>query len=113
VAINRVGGQRFNDATASFAGDVSEQASETYTMMANPIASSTTTAVTLLYDNAIFLNGVKLDLLSAACSGVGNEKDGCVDESQPWRFDPMSPLNNFGVDNHILILGLLQQFPLY
>ena len=37
---------------------------------------------------------------AAACFGVGDGKIGCNDINQPWRYDPMSPLNNFGTDNH-------------
>ncbi len=43
---------------------------------------------------------MKLDLLAAACYGIGDGKIGCNDMSQPWRYDPMSPLNNFGTDSH-------------
>ena len=57
------------------------------------------------YDNAIFLNGVKLDLLAAACYGVGpeplgKEKIGCFDANTPWRYDPMHPSNDFGEDDN-------------
>jgi len=96
---NQIPNHDFNDATAAFASEVSEQASETYTVSSSPAATNST-ALSLLYDNALFLNGVKLDLLSAGCYNVGDERSGCFDMNQPWRFDPMSPLNNFGVDNH-------------
>jgi hypothetical protein len=43
---------------------------------------------------------VKLDLLSAGCFGISDGKSDCFNESQPWRYDPMSPLNNFGTDTH-------------
>jgi hypothetical protein len=51
------------------------------------------------------LNGVKLDLLAAACYGVGpdplgKEKIGCGDAESPWRYDPMYPGNDFGTDAH-------------
>ena len=97
---NQIPNHDFNDSSAAFASDVSEQAATTYSVTATPTAANRTTALSLTYDNALFLNGVKLDLLSAACSGVGNEKDGCIDINQPFRFDPMSPLNTFGVDSH-------------
>jgi len=44
------------------------------------------------------LNGVKVDVLAAACFGVGNERTGCNDVNQPWRFDPMHGPNGFNVD---------------
>jgi hypothetical protein len=97
---NQIPNHDFNDATAAFADNVSEQESETYTVISSPTAANTTTALDLIYDNALFLNGVKLDLLSAGCYNVGDERSGCFDINQAWRFDPMSPLNNFGVDSH-------------
>ena len=70
----------------------------------NPSAASSTTALSLLTDNAIMLNGAKLDLLAAACYGVGTEplgeeKIGCFEDS-PWRYDPMYTGNDFGTDDH-------------
>jgi len=51
-------------------------------------------------DNAILLNGVKVDILAAACFQVGDERTGCTDPLQPWRFDPMFSANGFRVDSH-------------
>lgn len=74
--------------------------SQTFRVTANPVIAAAPTALTLDYDNAVLLNGVKVDIFAAACFGVGDGKIGCNNISQPWRFDPMSPLNNFGTDNH-------------
>jgi hypothetical protein len=52
---NQIPNHDFNDASASFASDVSEQASETYTVTSSPTAANTTTALSLTYDNALFL----------------------------------------------------------
>lgn len=71
-----------------------------YSVTASPQFAASPTALTLETDNAILLNGVKVDLFAAACFGVADEKIGCNDINQPWRFDPMSPHNNFGTDNH-------------
>ena len=67
--------------------------------------ASSATALMLGVDDAIFLNGVKLDLLAAACYDAGNEplgqeKLGCFGDQidHPWRYDPMSTLNTFGTD---------------
>jgi len=78
---------------------------ETFTMTVEPKAASKSTALSLRVDNAIFLNGVKLDLLAAACYGVGGEplgkeKIGCFETNKPWRYDPMFSGNNFGTDKH-------------
>lgn len=78
---------------------------KTFEIPANPMQETNTTAITLTYDNAVFLNGVKLDLLAAACYGVGNEplgqeKIGCMDINLPWRYDPMFSGNSFGTDSN-------------
>jgi hypothetical protein len=83
----------------NFATAVAEVAT-VYTITASPQFASAPTALTLDYDNAVLLNGVKVDLFAAACFGVADEKIGCNDINQPWRFDPMSPLNTFGTDIH-------------
>ncbi len=95
---NNIPNHDFGDG-GSFATNVSEQ-SDIYSMSSNPEFAASTTPLTLQWDNAIMLNGVKVDMFAAACYGVGDEKIGCFDENQAWRFDPMSPLNNFGTDNH-------------
>lgn len=74
--------------------------SNSYQVTADPQLASQPTALSLDWDNAILLNGVKVDIFAAACYGVGDEKTGCFDIKQPWRLDPMSPLNKFGTDNH-------------
>ncbi|MGV6809377.1 MAG: YHYH protein [bacterium] len=96
---NEIPNHDFNDGNASFIGDVTAQAG-TYEMTVNPSLANRTTALSLSMDNGLFLNGVKLDLIAAACYNVGNEKDGCFNMSQAWRFDPMSPLTQFGTDSH-------------
>ena len=63
---------------------------ETFTIPINPQIANQITALSLSYDNAVFLNGVKLDLLAAACYGVGpdplgKEKVGCFESDTPWR----------------------------
>jgi len=83
----------------AFATPVSE-VNLVFSVPANPVFANNSTALTLDYDNAILLNGVKVDIFAAACFGVADEKIGCFDIEQPWRFDPMSPLNNFGTDVH-------------
>lgn len=100
---NSIPNHDFND-SGQFATPVSE-VDETFTIPANPSTASQTTALTLQYDNAVFLNGAKLDLLAAACYGVGNEplgqeKIGCFDSNSPWRYDPMFSGNGFGTDSH-------------
>jgi len=94
---NSIPNHNFNDSTASFATNVSEVSAE-FRIPTEPAFASAATAISLTTDNAVFLNGVKLDLLAAGCFGVGDGKIGCNDNNQPWRFDPMSPLTTFGTD---------------
>lgn len=96
---NEIPNHDFNNGVASFAGDVTAQEGN-YEITTNPSIANLTTALSVNIDNALFLNGVKLDLIAAACYNVGNEKDGCFNMSQAWRFDPMSPLTQFGTDSH-------------
>lgn len=99
LSTSSIPNHNFNDSSAAFATDVSAVSAEFRIPLA-PAFASETTAISLTYDNALLLNGVKVDLIAAACYNVGDEKIGCNDIDQPWRFDPMSPLNNFGTDSH-------------
>ncbi|WP_420588955.1 YHYH protein [Bacterioplanoides sp.] len=106
IASNEIPNHNFHDGNARFATNVSEQ-SGSYSVTRNPQAAAQTTELSLGATNVIFLNGVTADLLAAACYGVGNEplgreKIGCGQNqiNNPWRYDPMSSLNNFGTDSH-------------
>lgn len=94
---NSIPNHDFNDMSAAFATDVSEVSAE-FRIPTEPVFAAAPTAISLATDNAVFLNGVKLDLLAAGCFGVGDGNIGCNDMSQPWRYDPMSPETDFGTD---------------
>lgn len=96
---NGVPNHDFNDGQQSFPNSLSEQ-SYNYQITASPVFASSNTALAIGSDNGLMLNGVKIDLLAAACFAVGDEKNGCGDMTQPWRFDPMFPANGFRVDSH-------------
>ena len=96
---NGVPNHDFNDGQQSFPNNLSEQ-SYNYQITASPVFASSNTALAIGNDNGLMLNGVKIDLLAAACFAVDDEKTGCGDMSQPWRFDPMFPANGFRVDSH-------------
>lgn len=103
LSSNGIPNHDFNDVGA-FATPVSE-VDEAFTLPGSPSASESSTALSLQYDNGVFLNGVKLDLLAAACYGVGDEplgeeRIGCMADGTPWRYDPMSPNAMFGTDGH-------------
>lgn len=98
IASNAIPNHDFN-ATGRFATPVSEQA-QRYTVPANPTPASSPTALSLQYDNAVFLNGVKLDLLAAGCFGVADGNIGCNDMATPYRYDPLGTEGAFGADEH-------------
>jgi hypothetical protein len=103
ISSNSIPNHDVND-TGAFATTIGE-VDETFSIPISPSTANSTTQLTLQYDNAIFLNGAKLDLLAAACYGVGpdplgKEKIGCSQTSIPWRYDPMYLLNQFGTDYH-------------
>ncbi len=98
ITSNGVPNHDFN-ATGHFATPLREQ-DQSYTITATPTAAAAgPTPLILMYDNAVFLNGVKLDLLAAGCFGVGDGNIGCRDPAAPYRYDPMGT-RRFGADEH-------------
>jgi len=67
----------------------------------NPQLAAQVTPLSLTVNNAIMLNGVVVDILAAGCFGVGDGRIGCNNPDQPWRFDPLSPLSGFSVDQKL------------
>lgn len=98
ISSNAVPNHDFNT-TGRFANKFSEQ-DQNFQVPASPVAAKKPTALSLRYDNAVFLNGVKLDLMAAGCFGVGDGKIGCGDMSSPYRYDPLGAGSNFGADEH-------------
>ncbi len=96
---NAIPNHDFNDGAQAFPNEVSAQ-NDRYEVTTTPEAAASTTPLSLQTDNAILLNGVKVDLLAAGCFGIGNGKVGCGDINQPWRYDPMFTANGFNVDSH-------------
>ena len=102
---NEIPNHDFNDREDGnkFPNDVSAQDNQ-FEVPASPNKATSITELSLQVDNAILLNGVKVDVLAAACYAVGSqpkgqEKIGCSD-GNIWRYDPMSPLNGFKTDTH-------------
>ncbi len=103
---NDIPNHNFNDHSAHFATNVNEQ-HLSFRMPLNPKIGQRAISLRLGTSEAVLLNGVVVDLLAAACYGVGREpngweKTGCDHRyaNHPWRYDPMSPLNDFGTDAH-------------
>lgn len=106
MASNNIPNHDFNDQSASFATNVSTQ-NKHFELPVAPQMAAQTTPVDLQTTNVVFLNGAIVDVIAAACYDVGNEplgeeKIGCGPDqlANPWRYDPMSPLNSFGTDMH-------------
>jgi hypothetical protein len=106
IASNNIPNHDFNDQSASFATNVSTQ-NKHFELPVAPQMAAQTTPVDLQTTNVVFLNGAIVDVIAAACYDVGNEalgeeKIGCGSDqlANPWRYDPMSPLNGFGTDMH-------------
>ena len=97
LSSNSIPNHDFNDGARSFPNNVGE-VNESFTFTTSPAPAASVTALTINRDNAILLNGVKVDVLAAACFGVGDERTGCNNINQPWRFDPMHGPNGFNVD---------------
>ena len=102
--VNAIPNHSFGEG-GNFAHDVTAQ-NTTYEITTSPTKASTPTT-NIWKGSVIFRNGVKVDLLAAACYGegrdsLGNEMIGCGPDllEHPWRYDPMSPLNEFGTDTH-------------
>ena len=96
---NAIPNHDFNDGAASFPNPASAQV-QVFETPRNPTRAAAPTLLSLTVDNAILLNGVKVDILAAGCFGVGNGRVGCNNVNQPWRFDPMSAASGFNVDTH-------------
>ena len=96
---NAIPNHDFNDGTRRFPNSVAEQADE-YRIPLSPQLATATMPLSLSIDNAILLNGVKVDILAAGCFGVGDGRIGCNNMNQPWRYDPMFSASGFRVDSH-------------
>lgn len=95
---NSIPNHDFNDDTAHFATQAVEVAVNVEITSSPSFATSVTELD--MNDNAIMLNGVKLNILSAGCYGVGDGNSGCDDLDEPFRYDPMGTESGFGVDMH-------------
>lgn len=94
-ASNAIPNHNFN-ASGHFAHVVTAQR-QSYRIPAHPTRATTPTPLSLQYDNAIMLNGIKIDLLAAGCFGVGDGHIGCDNMATPYRYNPGGS-NNFGLD---------------
>ncbi|MEO0636757.1 MAG: YHYH protein [Pseudomonadota bacterium] len=96
-----------NDGPTSFRNAMQPQ-NLSFSVSRNPLLNSTVTRLTHSSYDAVMLNGVPVDVLSAGCydpsarrtDANGNTPAGCSD-THPWLIDPPSAGNFFGEDtNH-------------
>ncbi len=106
ITTNGIPNHDFNGPTANFANDVRELPG-TFRIPRKPKKTGSQTALSQRSYDAILLNGVPVDLLSAGCyrpSGRRADKNGNVlagcRETNPWLLDPPSYDKYFGVDLH-------------
>ncbi|MCL9782897.1 YHYH protein [Vibrio sp. S4M6] len=96
---NAIPNHAYNDGDRSFPNQVTAQ-NQKFQVTTNPKFAPSPTPISLRTDNAVFLNGVKVDLLAAGCYGVGNGKIGCFNMDQKWRYDPAATYSDFKTDSH-------------
>jgi hypothetical protein len=98
---NSIPNHDFNDVEGNKFVFPVEEVEESFKMTSHAVKAKELTPLSTSWDNAIFLNGAKLDLFAAACEGVEDEKIGCFSNRKGvWRFDPMSKKNDFAADTH-------------
>jgi hypothetical protein len=103
---NNIPNHDFADETSAFATLTSPNGL-TVTIPFDPVAADRPTALSQRSYNAVMLNGVVLDLLSAGCydpdspnaDADGNTAIGCG-ENDPWLLDPLGADHKFGADEH-------------
>ena len=98
ITSNGIPNHDFNNGGLAFPNNVSSQSYQ-YEIPLTPTFAGSNTQLLIGTDNGIMLNGAKIDILAAACYGVGNEKTGCGN-GYDWRFDPLHAENGFRLDNH-------------
>lgn len=106
ITVNGIPNHDFNDQTAAFATDVSE-VGRIFSVPKSPTLATQPTALSQQYFDAIMLNGVVADVLSAGCYNPtdpradedGNTAIGC-NTQDGWLLDPLGTESKFGADAH-------------
>jgi len=111
IVSNSVPNHDFNDESAAFAGGAEgatiSEIDSTLTVTRNPSIAAEATALSQEIKNGVFLNGVRLDIISAGCyrpDDTGADQNGDVGigcgSSADWLLDPLSTTAKFGADLH-------------
>lgn len=106
LASNNIPNHDFNDASAHFATNVSA-VNRSFSIPRNPSLAATKTEISQRSWDAVMLNGVVVDLLSAGCYDPGSpmaDQDGNVaigcSANDAWLLDPLGTDSKFGADAH-------------
>lgn len=104
ISVNGIPNHDFNDQSANFATNVSTR-NRAFTIAQHPALAENVTALSQNYYDAVMLNGVVVDMLSAGCyrpnsamaDADGNVPIGCT-PNDPWLVDPLGSESKFGAD---------------
>ncbi|MEO1021875.1 MAG: YHYH protein [Bacteroidota bacterium] len=104
IAVNGIPNHDFNDQSARFATPVRE-VERIFTVMKTPESAPQATSLSQGFYDAIMLNGVVVDMLSAGCyrpddqmaDASGNVAIGCT-VNDAWLIDPLGVESRFGAD---------------
>ncbi|BCD90798.1 hypothetical protein fh0823_09370 [Francisella halioticida] len=100
IISNGIPNHAYDDAeVGSFPNKVVPQY-QIYIISKSPKQAARPTPLSLRMDNAIMLNGVKVDLLAAGCYGVGDGRIGCFNSNAKWRYNPVYEKSTFIMDSH-------------
>ncbi len=111
IESDSVPNHEFNDESAAFAGGAEGAtitATETISVVPRfPEFADEVTEISTSVKNAIFLNGVRLDIVAAGCyrpNDAGADESGNVgigcQTTDPWLLDALGSDSQFGVDEH-------------
>ena len=103
---NNIPNHDFNDETAHFATNVSER-HKSFSIPRHPQPAARNSGLTHHAWDAVLLNGVVVDLLSAGCykpnswraDSEGNIQAGCSEDDN-WLLVPLETTHKFGADQH-------------
>jgi YHYH protein len=107
IMSNAIPNHDFNNIGARFATNVAMN-NRSFTITRSPTIANTATPISQGSYNAVMLNGVVLDILSAGCyrpsspaaDEDGNVAVGCSAATEPWLLDPLSTYSRFSTDEH-------------
>ena len=107
IDTNGIPNHKFNDSGINFVNNVNV-VNRIFSFSRKPTPLDSVTQLSQSKWDAVMLNGVTVDLLSAGCyrpndnkaDNSGNVQSGCLFNEEKWLLDPLFESNNFGTDSH-------------